>query len=759
MNQYPGEQLAYGQAGELLLLFSFLSVLLAAVFASLYVFKRKGRQRLLMKGAGIAYVLHTLFLVLASLVFLMIIHLHLFEYNYVWRYTAMSLSPGYLFSAMWAGREGSMLLWALLSACSGLFLLRRFYRNMPSVLILSVIQLAFLWMLNGAFFSVSGSGLEPFRLLRETSDFMSSSLAGIPEYLSYISDGNGLNPLLQNPWMVIHPPVLFMGYALCGLLFSVALPLLRQKYHSRRLFRMKRIAVAAAAVLGAGLLLGGVWAYEDLTFGGFWAWDPVENASLIPWLLLVAGLHLLPSSQKQAAAVPTAVFLMALPFVLSLYASWLTRSGILSATSVHAFSGDHKASELLLMTLASFLFVCLSFVSKRKFSSSQDDAFFSRDFFLFLSAVVILLSAFQIFFTTSYPVWNLLFGASLTLPPDQAAFYNIWQLPFAVAILLLVALTASMKSGANSFRKVMEGLLVPLSASVILSLLIFIFSAHMSPGSLILLWAALFAVLGIVGSRLNGQHRPGFSFMLIHTGFGLFMASVVVAFGMSGTVVPSDSSGVMRKDVVPLVKGDVVQLSDGKWVSYSGSSISEGVRTYKLDFLKRNDEKYFLLFSLKPAIRMTDNMGDVMLPAVKSGLKGDFFVYLTEAGITRDSFAPASRYDVKAGDTLSIPQGRICAADSFITDENKDVLTFQPAGSQRIYTLLPGNEIQTIPESRIQLAVAQMSDSTATVNLFSEIPDYIVVKIRTFPLIGLLWLASFMMLSGMLALTFRRRKR
>ena len=159
-----------------------------------------------------------------------------------------------------------------------------------------------------------------------------------PDYLHLIADGNGLNPLLQNYWMVIHPPTLFMGFASMVIPFAYAIGGLWEKRYNEWMKPALPWALYAVMILGTGIIMGSFWAYEALNFGGFWAWDPVENASVIPWLTLIAAVHVLIAYKNSGHSYFTATFLVFISFVLVLYASFLTRSGILGETSVHAFT-------------------------------------------------------------------------------------------------------------------------------------------------------------------------------------------------------------------------------------------------------------------------------------------------------------------------------------------------------------------------------------------------------------------------------------
>jgi cytochrome c-type biogenesis protein CcmF len=240
------------------------------------------------------------------------------------------------------------------------------------------------------------------------------------DYLSSFTDGNDLNPLLQNYWMVIHPPVLFLGFASTIIHFSFAIAGL----WTRRFTEWTKAALPwslfSAGILGLGIMMGAAWAYESLNFGGYWAWDPVENASLVPWLVLVAGIHTLVIYRHTGNALRTTYLFYILCFVLVLYSTYLTRSGDLQDTSVHAFTGEgitvwHLRTLLFIFMLpAIVLFISrykqIPYVAKEEETSS-------REFWMFVGSLILFLSALLIIGMTSIPVFNKI--ASLFSSQDK----------------------------------------------------------------------------------------------------------------------------------------------------------------------------------------------------------------------------------------------------------------------------------------------------------------------------------------------------
>jgi cytochrome c-type biogenesis protein CcmF len=226
-----------------------------------------------------------------------------------------------------------------------------------------------------------------------------------PEYLNFIADGNGLNPLLQNYWMTIHPPVLFCGFASALFPFAFVIAALIRGDYTGWVKPALPWALFNVAILGTGILMGGAWAYESLSFGGFWAWDPVENMSFVPWLLILAGLHLHVVYKYTKHSLLSSFLFYILGFGAVLYSTFLTRSGILGDTSGTCLyrprydraAGDHLAAFMIPA------FGLLIYRYRSMPSQDKEEELLSREFWMFIGLVVLVFSALQQTFTTSYP--------------------------------------------------------------------------------------------------------------------------------------------------------------------------------------------------------------------------------------------------------------------------------------------------------------------------------------------------------------------
>ena len=206
-------------------------------------------------------------------------------------------------------------------------------------------------------------GSSPFLLLREAQpDLPVWSMQ--PNFIP--KDGRGLNPLLQNYWMVIHPPTLFLGFALTLVPFAYLIAGLWKKKLTEWVQPALPWALFGAGILGVGIMMGAYWAYETLNFGGYWNWDPVENASFVPWLVLLGAIHTMIAYKTSSSALKTSIILVIATFILVLYSTFLNRSGILGNASVHSFT-DLGLSGQLLLYMGTFLLVAIILIPTAMF--------------------------------------------------------------------------------------------------------------------------------------------------------------------------------------------------------------------------------------------------------------------------------------------------------------------------------------------------------------------------------------------------------
>ena len=308
------------------------------------------------------------------------------------------------------------------------------------MLIMSLTQVFLASMILGVVVFNIKIGSSPFMLLRDVIDapIFKTNPNFIPE------DGNGLNPLLQNYWMVIHPPTLFLGFATTVIPFAYCLGGLMIGKNKEWIRPALPWAQFSAMILGVGILMGAYWAYETLNFGGYWNWDPVENAIYIPWLILVAAIHVMIAYKKSGSALKLSLILVVSSFILVLYATFFTRSGILGNASVHSFTDLGLSGQLLLYL---FVFIILSTALivwrwKSIDTVKEEISPYSREFWIFMGAAILSLMSFQVLAGTSIPVYNSIaegLGFDLNMAPatDIYAAYSLPQLILSIFLAIL----------------------------------------------------------------------------------------------------------------------------------------------------------------------------------------------------------------------------------------------------------------------------------------------------------------------------------
>ena len=397
-----------------------------------------------------------LFVILASAVLIFQLTSHDFSNGYVFSYSDRSLPLFYLLSSFYAGQEGSFLFWALCSSVIALLLFRSL-RGSPlrsSVMaIFMTVQAALLLLVLVK---------SPFRTLWEM--FPDAIADRVPV------DGHGLNPLLQNFWMVIHPPVLFLGFAGMAAPFSLALAGLVKGDPKALLQRGLPFILSASLVLGLGIMLGAYWAYGVLGWGGYWGWDPVENSSLVPWLTSVALVHTVIAQQRTGKYARTNFALALVTFLLVVYSTFLTRSGILGDASVHAFSDPGAAMYWMLLCLLGVIVIVSLLALGRRWKEFRPEesgsSVFTRESALGYGAIVLILTAAVVLFGTSLPIFST--------TRVEPAFYDSSNLPLAIVMVLLIGLSLLVQwqyqEGMDLVRRSLRSLTISIVAGIGFSL-------------------------------------------------------------------------------------------------------------------------------------------------------------------------------------------------------------------------------------------------------------------------------------------------
>jgi len=449
-------------------------------------------------------------LLLASALLLHALFWNDFSVVYVASYTDRVLPVFYRLTAFWAGQPGSMLFWGLAVGLSGsAFAVTRAYRRLSRPTRLW--YWSFFYVIMGFFALILTTWSNPFVLQ-----------SPVP------ADGSGLNPLLQNPGMIFHPPLLFLGYGGFAVPACLALAqsLSGQGATEGAWFRLSRpFIILAWLFLTAGIVLGAWWAYMELGWGGYWAWDPVENASLVPWLIATASMHTLIVEDRRGKLGRVNVTMMALTTVSAFFATYLVRSGVIQ--SVHAFGDGSVGTPLTVFVLGGLLIALwIPFVAPK--TGKPLAGLDSREGFLTLVAWVLLALAGIILVATMWPVIS-------TLWSDQprgldARFYNRVCLPLGALLVLMMAACPWLGWGGGlrnktGFFVVMGGVVV--SAAVIWAL------GFRQPTALLGAAAAVGIVLGaalLLADKANRSQAGTLAALGAHVG----MALVAIGIAFSG---------------------------------------------------------------------------------------------------------------------------------------------------------------------------------------------------------------------------------
>ncbi|HYE55989.1 MAG TPA: cytochrome c biogenesis protein CcsA, partial [Chitinophagaceae bacterium] len=476
---YIGEQLWAGDLGRFFVLLS----LIASILATIAYFKSASAKTpddaaSWRQFGRVAFGIDVFSVFAIFGILFYIISAHRFEYLYAWSHSERSLSMKYLLSCIWEGQEGSFLLWTLWHGVLGIVLIKTSKQwEAPVMTVVSFTQACLATMVMGMYFFGTKVGSNPFLLVREV--YADYPIFQKPNYLEYpqMQDGQGLNQLLQNYWMVIHPPILFLGFASTLIPFAYAVAGLWKKNFGGWTKQALPWSLFSAAILGTGIMLGAVWAYESLTFGGYWAWDPVENASLVPWLILVAGVHTHVIYNSTGHSLRATYLFYILTFLLILYSTFLTRSGILGDSSVHAFT-DLGMNTQLMLFMAAFAIPSLVLFAvryKKIPHIAKEESSYSREFWMFIGSLVLFLSALFIIGGTSLPVVNKIFNTSFAMGEDVEFAYNRIQIFVAIVLGLLTATSQFLKYRTTARSYFVKKIAIPTIISVAIAACISIF--------------------------------------------------------------------------------------------------------------------------------------------------------------------------------------------------------------------------------------------------------------------------------------------
>ncbi len=805
---FTGEHLLPGKLGQFFIILSFGTALIAMLS---YLFATLTKDKLdhsWTRLGRFAYRLNLFSVIGIGACLFYIIYSHLFEYHYAWAHSSKTLPVYYIISCFWEGQEGSFWLWTFWEAvlgCVVIFKAKSWENSVMTVISISQVFLAS--MLLGVEILGAKIGSSPFILLREAIEAPIFSRA---DYLSLIQDGNGLNPLLQNYWMVIHPPTLFLGFASMVVPFAYGIAALWEKRYAEWVKPAMPWVLFAVMVLGTGIIMGSFWAYEALNFGGFWAWDPVENASILPWLTLIAGVHVMIAYKNSGHSYFTALFLIIISFILVLYASFLTRSGILGETSVHAFTDLGMSGQLLIYMLVFIVLAAVLIIInwKKLPITKKDEETYSREFWLFIGAIVLVVSCIQILATTSIPVYNKIFGANIAPPTNLIQHYNKWQVAFGFAIATISAFSQFLKYKKTDSKKFFISLMVSFVVAVLLTaVVVYVTGIYRNVMYILLTWSAIFSILcnaKVLGEAVKGKWRLAGS-AVAHIGFALILVGALIA-AANNKVISLNNTGIgfgdefaksnnPRENII-LYKNDPIKMNEYT-VTYEGDSTS-GVNTYyKVNYKVFGDDGGIKEnFNLYPNAQQNAKMKQIIAsPDTKHYLFHDVYTHVSSVPLKEEDdhdheghsedeeyLAPVT-HEVSVGDTVRFREGTIVVKsinkNATIKDipldkgdvaigMNLEVKTESSTENVDPIFLIKGNTkvdfgkkanhedlklrfTNILPEKdKLELTVYEKPKE--------DKKDWIVLKAIVFPYINLFWGGTIIMVIGFLMSIFRRAK-
>ncbi|MBC8043199.1 MAG: cytochrome c biogenesis protein CcsA [Rhizobacter sp.] len=686
------------------------------------------RTFFVMQAAIVTIGVHLLYLILT----------HQFQYNYVKHYSDTTLNMFYLVSTFYAGQEGSFMLWMFYGSLFGLFLMRtarEYEAPVMSVLMLSqVFLISMILGIDVPFIGLIGS--DPFAI----------AVGPAP------MEGDGLNALLQNPWMVIHPPTLFVGFSSLIVPFSYAVAAMWKKKYDDWVKPAMPWILFSAATLGIGIMMGGYWAYKVLGWGGYWGWDPVENSSLVPWLLIVSLIHCVVVQKKNGGLKKTSLFFAVLSYSMVLYSAFLTRSGVLGDTSVHSFT-DLGLYNQLVAYLLTFLLggsVLLAVRFKSIPVSRANESMYSKEFFLLCGSVVLMMIALVIAAGTSTPLIDKLLGRATTkLEPE---FYNKVTLPLAVLIGLFSAIGQLIWWKKIDKETLIKTFSLPVSAALVGTSVLVV--AGMRDGSMIVLaLTALFSAIAnaqIFWKVIQGNPKfAGGS--LTHVGLGLML------LGMIG------SGKYSETQQIDLPIGQSVEAF-GKQLKFTGIEPIDGGAKSGFKIEVTDGGKSFIAM---PVMYENARMGTISNPAVEHYLTKDFYVAPQglSGGITlaKDEVKLLGDYAVKFTG-FNVPKDIDANSDKAL--RIGAFLEITKGGKMEkiepVFVIEKNREPQMIPASMtgdgIKFMLSEIDATNKRIFITADGLQTLTIEASIKPFIGVLWLGTYIVAAGFALSIYRRWK-
>ncbi len=781
--------MAPGLLGNLALLLAFAMVVIGG---AAFLLTALGKKNLFNLGIKVYYL--QVFFVTSALAYLLYLFFtHNFGVRYVAEYSSTDLPFHYLLSSLWGGQEGTYLLWLFLSTLFGLFILKRgkqytswamFFHALIHIFLLSIMVFA----------------LSPFRAL-------------IPPAV----EGSGLNPLLQDYWMVIHPPIMFCSFAMAGIPFALALAaMIKRDFSTWVKTTFPFVAITSFGLILANVL-GGYWAYKTLGWGGYWAWDPVENTSFIPWVTSVGLIHGMLIERRSGALRRVNLLLSTSLFMLVMYGTFLTRSGVLADFSVHSFVDLGLNGILVGFLLGYVLLIGSVFFSSRtpdKTGKPLNYNIFSRDFILFAGMVLFLILGAVILFWSSLP----LITRYLTANPSAAdvGTYNAFAFPFAIIISLFLTFSPLLIGTGLKIENLKMKSLMAFGIALLVAGLLFIFKAipltiaittFIYLGVMILyfqskvvtkplLQALLFGSVGVVLALIFGVRQLDYLIFigaaltaagahiniivqyltsrpelvgghLAHFGFGLMLVGILTSSAFSvneQVVIPrnQEQSAFNYKITYDGTAGDIRQKDNEILLTlhHNGKKIDARPQFFYAERMNGMMKKPYInksimydLYFSPQDIQEMPGSEGLVLHKGESAKVGDFNIKF----VTFDMTAHESTSGVSVGATLEVQYGGK-------TETVTPHLVSNPDAAQDARNMIsqPAH-LFTGQNYDVHLERVNASDGSVALSIpgliESGAPDRLILDVSRKPAINVLWFGTMLIFFGMIVVIYNRFKK
>ncbi len=792
--------------GSIILTLALASSIIAMV---MYYLGYRGYNNALNIGRLAYHVMAMLvFLAAALLEYLLITHQY--SYRYVFEYSSNELKSGILMASFWGGQEGSFMLWLFLTSIVGLILQNYASKRgdlEPRVMSVFTLATSFILLMVSPMFknpfvylwaepifigikSINPNLVHlPFvqnflfadassnqQFVKMSTGLVSALTANGISVGQFVINGRGLNPQLTNFWMQIHPPILFSGFSMSTVPFCFAVAAMMKNDYKDWVKQSFPWLLAAAGILGLGIMLGGYWAYEMLGWGGYWAWDPVENSSLIPWLVAVAGIHTLLVQKKSQAKgdgigkfAKTNLILMSMMYVLVIYSTFLTRSGVLGDASVHSFVNPGTIVYLFLMIfVGTFLLVGLGTLAYRwrylTLHTKTDEGLLSRELSLFTASIVLCASATIILVGTSAPI----FGHSV-----NAKFYNSMHIPIAIIIFFLNGLSLLLKWKDTKSHDLLKKSLPSIAASIVLTILIILFGGISDILVMLLVFSVTFSL--IVNLEIAIKIIRGNKKML-----GAYVAHIGIAIFLLGVI---GSSIYGREKELDLVKGQPQEVFGYKLMFTGYEPIDNNSKyAFNIKCVKGDNA-----FTVSPIMYIADFNNSLMRePAIYSMATKDLYFSPLgyDDGSQTEGGGPAVSLSV--GNTTNFGGAKITYQKFIPPDVNTmmgggnfqlgaQLVVDKDGKTYNVQALMKknGRQIEFVPvelkDANLRIQLQKMDPNTQKAEIvFSKINDdntatakpkeVLTIQASTKPFVNLVWTGVLIMVFGFFISVSRRLK-